>query len=244
MTNTFGKMKEDDKHGRSCVQTMKALRSKALKLRCGRGLDVQQLCYLIFTMGLASICIIRMRNISANPNENIKTSTYFDHVKRLNKSIEDTIWKPMNGFTFTDGEVADIIAAMAKNENLRNGTKYAVDLGANDGSGPSEQLFTELHYPGLLVEGNDKHLSSLKERFPSTEVQKVISFITPRTVAGLLKEADAPSDMHYLKIDMDADDCATLVAILEAGYRPRVLQAEVTYEIPYPYAFGLYPLSK
>jgi len=192
-------------------------------------------------MGLASICIIRLRD---NPNGNIKTSTYFDHVKRLNKSIEDTIWKPMNGFTFTDGEVADIIRAMAENENLQNATKYAVDLGANDGSGPSEQLFRELHYPGLLVEGDDKHLGSLKERFPSTKVQKVISFITPKTVARLLKEAHAPSDMHYLKIDMDADDCATLVAILEAGYRPRVLQAEVTYEIPYPYAFGLYPLSK
>lgn len=205
---------------------------------------------VIISMVLLCGAVFHIRNAGQHGSNvtayvrNMKTSTYLDRVKHLNKSIEDTIWKPMNGLTFTDGEVADIIVAMAKNENFRNGTKYAVDLGANDGSGPSEELFTELHYPGLLVEGDDKHLSSLKKRFLSIEVQKVISFITPRTVAGLLKEANAPSDMHYLKIDMDADDCATLVAILEAGYRPRVLQAEVTYEIPYPYAFGLYPLSK
>lgn len=95
-----------------------------------------------------------------------------------------------------------------------------------------------------MIEGDDKHLPRLRERFPSSEVKTKISFITPRTITGLLQEAEAPKDMHNLKIDMDADDCSTLVAILEAGYRPRVLQAEVTYEIPYPYAFALYPLTK
>jgi len=162
----------------------------------------------------------------------------------MNKSIENPIWIPKNKLTFADNEVADIIKAMDKNGNFRNSAKYAVDLGAHDGSGPSEQLFKELRYPGLLVEGDNKHLPRLRERFPSSEVKKFISFITPRTVAGLLKQAKAPRDLHYLKIDMDADDCATLVAILEAGYRPRVLQAEVTYEIPYPYAFALYPLPQ
>lgn len=174
----------------------------------------------------------------------INMSTVRRRVPHLNKALEDPIWTPRNRRTFTDGEVADIIIAMAKNGNFGNSAKYAVDLGANDGSGPSEKLFKDLLYPGLLIEGDKQHLPSLRERFPSSKVKTVISFITPSTITGLLEDAEAPRDMHYLKIDMDADDCSTLVAVLEAGYRPRVLQAEVTYEIPYPYAFALYPLSK
>lgn len=122
---------------------------------------------------------------------------------------------------------------MATHGNLAGATVYAIDLGANDGTGPSEKLFTEQSYPGLVVEGNEKHLPALQGRFPSDDVQKVIAFITPRGVPSLLNDAKVPREMHHLKIDMDADDCATLVAILEAGYRPRVTQAEVTYELRY-----------
>jgi hypothetical protein len=35
-------------------------------------------------------------------------------------------------------------------------------------------------------------------------------------------------------MDIDCDDCASLVMILEAGYRPRVLQCEVAIDVPVP----------
>ena len=52
-------------------------------------------------------------------------------------------------------------------ECLRDSTKYAVDLGANDGHGPSEKLFfPPFSYSGLIVEGEMKWLNSMHKVIP------------------------------------------------------------------------------
>ena len=68
---------------------------------------------------------------------------------------------------------------------------------------------------------------------PSPSVKKRISWVSPSTVSNMFSKERVPRDFVYLKLDMDADDCATLVAILASGYRPRVVQIEMTPEIPY-----------
>lgn len=205
-------------------------------------------CILLLTVACMLACIFLVpveyvtRCDRSTPQDQQQLSTTpLLHCCTLGKT---PVWKPQNGATFEDSEVAGLVESLSRNGNLKGSTKYAVDFGANDGRGPSETIFTGLKYPGLVVEGDGSYLGRLKTRFPSQDITKTISYITPQNAVELLQQANAPKDMHYFKIDMDADDCATLVAVLHAGYRPRIIQAELTYEIPYPYAFGVYALSK
>ncbi len=154
-------------------------------------------------------------------------------------------WAPRNGRSFVDSEIVDIVKFLEDSECLKDATKFAVDLGANDGHGPSEKLFfPPFSYSGLMVEGDMKWLDSMQKVIPSPDVKKRISWISPSTISHTFSKEGVPKNLVYLKIDMDADDCATLAAIMASGFRPRVLQMEMTPEIPYPLSFGVLPLFK
>ncbi len=156
-----------------------------------------------------------------------------------------TKWGPRKGNIFDDSEIVEIIKFLEDSECLKDSDKYVVDLGANDGHGPSEKLFfPPFSYPGLIVEGEMKWFSSMHKVIPSPNVKKRISWISPSTISHILSKEGVPNFFVYLKIDMDADDCATLVAILASGFRPRVVQMEMTPEIPYQLSFGVLPLFK
>lgn len=156
-----------------------------------------------------------------------------------------TFWSPRNRATFIDAEIPDIIRFLGDLECLSGSTRYAVDIGANDGHGPSEKLFQPpFSYPGLMMEGDSKWLSSMQKVVPFASVVKLIAWITPLSISQVFYAKGVPKDFVYMKIDIDADDCATLVAIMERGFRPRVLQMEMTPEIPPPLSFGILPLVK
>ena len=105
--------------------------------------------------------------------------------------------------------------------------------------GDSEEILQDFGYAGLAVEGNAAMLPALNVNLPNPAVKKVISWITPTTVVGLLQGANIPLDMDYFKNDLDAYDCAVTYSVLKAGYRPKVVHMEVNSEIPYPIAFGV-----
>lgn len=91
------------------------------------------------------------------------------------------------------------------------------------------------------MEGNPEYMPALEAMYPYNRVQKVSAYITPFTAMKLLKKS--PLNQYYFKIDIDADDCATIAVMLLSGCRPRALQMEFNYDIPWPWAFSLYPLS-
>ena len=147
------------------------------------------------------------------------------------------------GRQFEDAEVTHLVTWLDAAGLLRGAARYVVDFGANDGHGSTEALLAGGAYGGLLVEGDAIYNISLHALFPSAAVTKAIAYVYPRTALDLLRSAGAPMDAALFKIDMDADDCATIFALLDGGFRPRVLQLEFDYDLPHPWAFAILPLS-
>jgi len=133
-------------------------------------------------------------------------------------------------------------AALA-NRHGPTSARFVLDIGINDGQGPTLPLY-RAGYAGLVIEGDETFLPDITKRIPSPTVRKTIAWITPRTIVALLRDADTPSDLDMVKIDIDADDCVIMVVLWQAGYRPRVVQMELNPEIPMPIAFGVLPLPE
>ena len=144
---------------------------------------------------------------------------------------------------FVDAEVTSLVVWLESRGMLRGAARYVVDFGANDGHGPTEALLTSGAYGALLVEGDAAHNISLHALFPSPAITKTIAYVYPRTALALLHQAGAPMDVQLFKIDMDADDCATIFTLLDGGFRPRIVQLEFDYDLPDPWAFAILPLS-
>jgi hypothetical protein len=136
--------------------------------------------------------------------------------------------------------------------------KYAVNLGAGDGvamipgvscdagfdcknqwSDPVYPLYTQRGFRGLCVEGNPAVKPLIEKNLPNPKIQKVTSYITPANVVQLLKDGGAPLEMDFFKNDIDSYDCAVHLAVLDAGYRPKVIEVEVNPDIPAPVTFGV-----
>lgn len=119
-------------------------------------------------------------------------------------------------------------------------TRYAVNLGAGDGASchdPVHPLFAQ-GFAGLAVEGGD--VPALAANLPAANIRKLTrTFVTPINVGVLLGEAGCPPDCDFFKIDIDGYDGPVLKAVLEAGFRPKVIQMEVNPEFPPPVAFGV-----
>jgi len=142
---------------------------------------------------------------------------------------------------FEDKDLPQFLSKLEALGGLAGAVKFAVDFGANDGLGPSQALFQQQNYAGLLVEGNPDYMPSLQAMYPEDRVQKVSAYITPFTAMDLLH--NSPMNPFFFKIDIDADDCATIAVMLQSGFQPRVIQMEFNYDIPWPWAFSVYPLS-
>lgn len=107
-------------------------------------------------------------------------------------------------------------------------SKFVLDLGANDGEGPTLRMFQEDGYDGLLVEGDPSHLNTLNEKVPHKSVQKLISYVTPGTIVSILTQSSVPKNLQYLKIDLDADDCAVLLVFIDSGWVPLFFKSRST----------------
>merc|ERR1719352_374248 len=163
---------------------------------------------------------------------------------------------PYTGPVFKEGvDVMDFVVKRVPNVKW---DKYAANLGAGDGvamipgvsceagfdctnqwSDPVYPLFMHRGFHGLCVEGNPSYLPLIEKHLPKPDIKKVTAMINPMNVVQLLKDGNAPIDMDYFKNDIDSYDCAVHLAVLDAGYRPKVIQVEVNPDIPYPINFGV-----
>ena len=75
--------------------------------------------------------------------------------------------------------------------------------------------------PHEHAHGKDQALSCrLSHAQQHASVTKVRDLPTPRGIRKILESASMPKDISYMRIDLDNDDCATLV-----GQRSRKFQA-------------------
>jgi len=110
---------------------------------------------------------------------------------------------------------------------------------AHQYSDPVYPLFAMRGYHGLCVEGNPQYMPLLNQNLPSPKIKKVQAMINPSNVVGLLQGAAAPKGMDLFKNDIDGYDCAVHLAVMDAGYRPKVIEVEVNPDVPAPITFGV-----
>eukprot|EP00747_Dinoflagellata_sp_TGD_P201777 gnl/TRDRNA2_/TRDRNA2_75251_c0_seq1.p1 gnl/TRDRNA2_/TRDRNA2_75251_c0~~gnl/TRDRNA2_/TRDRNA2_75251_c0_seq1.p1 ORF type:complete len:379 (-),score=43.89 gnl/TRDRNA2_/TRDRNA2_75251_c0_seq1:18-1154(-) len=104
---------------------------------------------------------------------------------------------------------------------------------------PLYPLYAHRGFRGLAVEAAEKYRDALRGNLP-TNVTVRISEVNPVNVLDLLANARVQGpEFDVLKIDIDSHDCEILLAILDAGFRPKVIQMEVNVEIPLPLIFSV-----
>jgi hypothetical protein len=152
----------------------------------------------------------------------------------------------------------DVIDYLVQHTKTVKWDKFAVNLGAGDGvamipgvscaagfdcahqySDPVYPLYAMRGYHGLCVEGNPQYLPLLNQNLPFPKISKVQAMITPANVVGLVQKANAPKGMDFFKNDIDGYDCAVHLAVMDAGYRPKVIEVEVNPDVPAPITFGV-----
>lgn len=125
-------------------------------------------------------------------------------------------------------------------KRLDIGAKSAVNIGARDGQthDPIYPLFAS-GYSGVAIEADARWNETLRLAFAnfSGRVTHEIQFVNATNIASLLNRHETPRGLAALKVDIDSLDLPVLQAILEAGYTPAVLMAEINPDVPPPFSF-------
>jgi hypothetical protein len=117
-----------------------------------------------------------------------------------------------------------------------------VEIAASDGVTLSctVQLFRQPEWSGLAVEFDATKFASLAyvySDFP--EVALARCKVTPHNVEALLRANGIPSNFTLLNLDIDSYDLFVLIAMLDGGYRPRLISMEINEKIPPPLFFSV-----
>jgi hypothetical protein len=136
------------------------------------------------------------------------------------------------------GGEAEQIATYLKRLNLRSGS--VVDIAASDGVTLSctIQLFRQPQWSGLAVEFDATKFSKLAYVYREfTDVNLARCKVTPDNVVSLLSANEIPKDFTVLNLDIDSYDLFVMAALIDGGYRPRLVSMEINEKIPPPLFF-------
>jgi len=98
-------------------------------------------------------------------------------------------------------------------KNIGTTNRYYVDFGAGDGYSLSNTRFLkEEGWSGLMMDGNNKNNSEVKQEF-----------ITAENINSLFKKYNVPESFDFLSIDIDGND---LWVWKNLEYKPRVVIIE------------------
>lgn len=103
-----------------------------------------------------------------------------------------------------------------------------VEIGSGLSGGNSACLAAELGWTGLMVDGDEAHMTQVGRRFP--HVKAVAAWITRENVNDLVREAGLDGEVDFLSIDLDGNDYWVWEALSVCS--PRVVVVE------YNSAFG------
>lgn len=119
--------------------------------------------------------------------------------------------------------------------------RVAVNIGAKDGKqqDPTYPLFAE-GYRGLAVEASSDFCpGKLSANLPAGNITKLCEFVDVERVGEQLARAGVPADVDVFKLDIDSVDCVVMQAVMDAGYRPKLVLVEVNEKVPPPVRFAM-----
>lgn len=96
-------------------------------------------------------------------------------------------------------------------------SRFLVDLGAHTMQGSNSRWFVEDGWDSIRLDGqDDPKANDIREHW-----------ILRDNIADLLHQYRCPQRFGFLSIDLDGNDYHILQAILQAGYRPDLICAEI-----------------
>lgn len=134
------------------------------------------------------------------------------------------------------GEFATIDEALSRTGS-NNG--FVVDIAASDGvrQSSTRPLF-QRGWRGLAVEMDPAKFACLASVYSEFEGARLArTRVTPNNVAALLRANEVPRHFEVLNLDIDSYDLFVLQAILDDGFRPRLISMEINEKIPPPLYF-------
>lgn len=167
----------------------------------------------------------------------------------------DDVFTPKWCCSQAPASLADLVATL----RLEPVQHKVVNFGAGDGVSaipgcancsdrdPCFGLY-ESGFHGLAVDADQAYLEALEINLPWPRVAKRIINLNPVSAVDLLHawtvvaagEQRNQNEVAVLKIDLDSVDCSILLAVLDSGYRPLVVQIEINVEVPLPVVFGVH----
>jgi hypothetical protein len=136
------------------------------------------------------------------------------------------------------GEFASIDEALSKT-GVNNG--FVVDIAASDGvrQSSTRPLF-QRGWRGLAVEMDPTKFACLASVYSEFEGARLArTRVTPHNVAALLRANEVPQHFELLNLDIDSYDLFVLQAILDNGFRPRLISMEINEKVPPPLYFAV-----
>lgn len=120
---------------------------------------------------------------------------------------------------------------------------FVLNVGGNDGKthDPVYPLFRDMSYSGVVVEAFEGYrealFTNLGEVNHTRRVFPVIAAVPALSSAwgSLLHSYHFPQGFDALKIDIDSFDVPVLRAVLDAGFRPKVVMMEFNPDMPPPF---------
>ena len=105
--------------------------------------------------------------------------------------------------------------------------RFCVEIGASDGlrNSNTARLLRDGGWSGVLIEASDHRFGQLRGHYAgANNVRIVQATVQPETVEQVFAQADVPTDLDLLSIDIDGNDYWVWRAI--ERYRPQVVVIE------------------
>lgn len=146
---------------------------------------------------------------------------------KANLKIDDTLpatWE-FSSFSQSGGDgIIEFLLSYVKEPN-----RYFVEIGSSDGlENNSSCLAFAKKYSGVMIEGDPEKSSVAKTyltRF-NWGVRYVNAFVTRETIGEVLKRESLYSNPDFYSQDIDGVDFYIMEAILNSGFRPKVICLE------------------
>jgi hypothetical protein len=125
-------------------------------------------------------------------------------------------------------------------EHIGTTNKYCVEFGYNSntlvgGSGSNvARLVLNDWWDCLLLDCD----------FENPVINLYREFLTPKNICEVFKKYAVPQHPDYVSIDVDSTDLWLMKAMLEGGYRPRLISVEYNANFPLGHAYTVLPGTK
>ena len=122
-------------------------------------------------------------------------------------------------------------------------SRFAINIGAKDGrkNDPVYELLAQ-GFGGVAFEGDPAVEAALRTNLANANISEGVriswGFVTPQDVAPRLAALGTPRSPDSLKLDIDSFDLDVLSAVLNAGFRPKVVMVEINPDYPPPIVFA------